>query len=194
MKARVTVLYEDRRGPQKRFGPHELVVAMVADAIGKPAHEVSRIVEARPAKSNNKLRNWCRSEADRIAADCHPIVAVFDSDRVDRLEGLQGLSGNDVEKKVRTESATPDKIHPRLLERNLESVAEALRELAPRLVDEKSFERVLAKKSLMDRDLLFGRAASADEQLRNGIREKVPSLGRIADTIVSLFGLEPRDV
>lgn len=76
----------------------------------------------------------------------------------------------------------------------MESVAEALRELAPRLVDEKSFERVLAKKSLMDRDLLFGRAASADEQLRNGIREKVPSLGRIADTIVSLFGLEPRDV
>lgn len=55
MKARVTVLYEDRRGPQKRFGPHELVVAMVADATGQEQQQAAKLVSKRSRPDRGRL-------------------------------------------------------------------------------------------------------------------------------------------
>ncbi|MBI5487248.1 MAG: hypothetical protein HY905_07945 [Deltaproteobacteria bacterium] len=51
MTLRVTILYEDKRGPPPScgFGLHQLVIALAADSAGIPRHDMARDLKGIPA-------------------------------------------------------------------------------------------------------------------------------------------------
>lgn len=73
-----------------------------------------------------------------------------------------------------------------LLERNIETVVEAVRACAPAIAPEEVWQQAVERKNLNARDIVLKRAASPPERaLRDCILRRVPSLAYLIDKLVA---------
>jgi hypothetical protein len=170
----ITVLYEDALGAATRnFGPHQLVLACVADALGdgRDHWTLRSEVKAVPKKGAPKVRVALRDEPWWMAG---PLLAVFDGDRVRELYGLEASAcRSELLSMILAESRDDPTIV--LLERNMEDVTSACRRALGRPVP-------MAKPTPAERDAICHAAAAAAEPLvRSVILSAVPSLARLVE-------------
>ena len=184
---RITILYEDQRGPTRGFGLHALVKACVLDRIGRinrigRAGDDRRAIEEaladhRPMKGVEKVLAACRDDIEDIACDGRSVIAVFDDDAIRRCLKLPaGAPAARVEQHIRKGCKAPDALTIVLLQRNAESVLQAIRDCAPGL-DAARLDRAIRQKDLLARDAVFA-AVSRDAMrpTRDCILARVPSL------------------
>ena len=192
MKAKIVVLYEDKRVQAKGYGPHELVKACVLDVVDqddqgdRAALMANLSIEARPLKGSGNIYTSCRN-VSLIAPRGQPVVAVLDRDRVHDLLGLpKPISQQQVEKRLKDESDAPAQLHVCLLEENLESVIEAIKVCAPGQ-NADILARALDKEPNAQ-DVLLRRVAHAPTRaIRECILQRVPSLKAIVELLISLL-------
>ncbi len=183
---RVTILYEDQRGPRQGFGLHALVKACVFDAINGDRRwlDGEALKDTRPLKGAGNVLRTCREDIDLIAADGRAVVAVFDDDKIRELLALPPKATDArVEQEIRKGCRAPDRLRVALLKRNTESVLSAAGECDPS-IDPARLARAVKHKDLLERDALFQdlsreRARAA----RDCILKKVPSLKRLVDLL-----------
>jgi hypothetical protein len=196
----VTILYEDEAGDGalRDFGPHELLLALIADETGRRIDDLKREVDAHPAKGASKLLVKCAEEVgDNISSDCHPVVAIFD---VDRVRGLRhrhhlrdGIPKRSTDAGIAAilEALCPkrDKLRVVLLNRNVESILRAISEVWPddRSTHEPQYERAIRHKSRNDRDLILHRFAEAPgaRELRRTVMGRVSGLAALRDAVIA---------
>lgn len=78
----VTVLWEDARGGQvKGFGPHELLIACLADDLGSPRWRLEKLVASVPKKGKERVHEALVQDRQRLL-DRGPLFGVVDRDRV----------------------------------------------------------------------------------------------------------------
>lgn len=78
----VTVLWEDQRGVEARgFGPHDLLLACVADELGIDYKRLRDQVTSSPKKGVSKVRTELQRNFRRLA-NSGPVIAVVDRDKV----------------------------------------------------------------------------------------------------------------
>jgi hypothetical protein len=87
--SRVTILYEDRRGPAQGFGLHELVISTAHDIVAErgsamPRHVLAKRIIAIPKKSDTKVLTAIKDDATRIHGGRNAIVAWLDDDKLHR--------------------------------------------------------------------------------------------------------------
>jgi len=183
------VLYEDSRAPTNRFGPHEFVMACVADRfVGTPRHDLERIVACMPMNGAAKVIKAVRFGHQRLARSGESLIVVLDSDRIARHLGLEGgackarlraglISG------IESSAVTPQCV---FLERNTEDlvrIVAAVIDCAPGHIDE-----ACDRKNLNARDTILTRAAKVGAITgasdRSAILEKHPSTARLVRLIV----------
>lgn len=83
----VTVIWEDQRGgPQKGFGPHELICQCIADQRGCDKSRVSRVVKSVPCKGNGNVLRVLSQDGPKLQ-NSGPVLVVLDLDRAHELLG-----------------------------------------------------------------------------------------------------------
>src|SRR5215510_5861477 len=87
MTRRLVILYEDSRGPLKRFPLHDLVVKSAADLAAVPVHELFRRVTAMPKRGVNKVLDEV-ARCDRLLRGGARVLVWVDNDGIRRALGL----------------------------------------------------------------------------------------------------------
>ncbi len=175
----VTVLWEDQRGVEMRgFGPHDLLIACIADDLGIDRERLRDRVSSVPKKGVGNVRTALRKDIRRLA-NSGPVLAVIDRDKVINLwkhgrrpsDCMSGITA-----RFREDAAGDYDLI--FLVRNMETLVEAACQ-AMRL-DTRS-----RKPTPDQRDRLLGRAASRGEapQVRATIRRDCPSFDRIVTRV-----------
>ena len=188
------VLYEDQAVPTHQFGLHKLVKACAWDEIRSATerHVFESLVDHRSLKGNSKI---IKNATELLALEpgCH-LIAVFDSDRVREMLGLSAdAPDDDVIKAILVNcKASAERITVHLLNKNTESVIEAVRECARKLgnsLDPELLEQAL-RKDRAARDVLLNIVSRESElAMRDCIRSDMPSLRIIAESV--LFAVRP---
>lgn len=178
------VLYEDSRGAKGQFGPHEFFLGCVADATGLSIYSLKDQVRAYPVNGVSKLLGHLREldELDHLAPRGAPILAILDEDRASEHAPINGMSSTDAAAKLVADSSAPTRLKVVLLERNLESVVEALDQCGER---EKQLIAAALKKRLNERDTLFGKVGhdSGRKAIRDCVRQAMPCVEKIVDVM-----------
>jgi hypothetical protein len=191
---KVCVLYEDRRGPLKGFGLHELVKACVCDVLaGQPRQDITQALsDYRPLKGDTNLLKACRQDVDDIASDGRDVIAVFDNDQVRKLLKLPVKASDErVHQEIR-KGASSDRLHIILLKQNMESVIEAAHACDPS-IDKKRVDLAVKKKDPLERDAILARLTGPSFQsVRDCIRENLPSFSALIDLLRELLQRPPR--
>ncbi len=173
---RVTILYEDQRGQKNNFGLHRLIVACVFDEVDGERHRLEKLLEERPLKGNTKVLKTIREDIGGISHDGHPVVALFDNDKVRRLIGLEKDAADEeviealVAECPESQRSTLGIV---LLKENTETVIEQL-EQAGLNVGRDLIQRALGKE-MGARDIMLVRA-SRDRNVREKVLEMNESL------------------
>lgn len=206
MTVRVTVLYEDQAcdGAVPRFGPHEFLLALVADLTSAPIDALRREVEAHPAKGAAKLVAKCADEVgENIAADCHPVIALFDRDRIREARSRaclpQGIPARATDSRIirmlEGLCRHPGKLRVALLDRNVETLLKAVRDLwkDDSSVRADQYDAAIRHKSRNDRDVILGRLArsAGAAQIREKVMNRVPGLQNLRDVLIAALQLPP---
>lgn len=167
----ITVLYEDQlaAGPTN-YGPHVLVLACAADALGGDRWSLRQRVDGIPKKGDAKLRREIAENAGRLVRQ-GPLLVLFDSDRIRRCYDLDSAAcRRSVLDKIAREAGVP--LRAVLLEQNMEDVIAACCQALHRPVPAK-------KPTPAERDAVLHAAAAADRRVRDEILEAVPSFARL---------------
>lgn len=181
-RAGATVLYEDRAAPgnPKEFGPHNLVLALVADALSRDFYSRAfrESVTGLPMKSNGKVWKACRENLSLLTRTGRSVVAVIDADRVAEMLGPpRPACRRAVLERLRAPCPDSQLLHFVLLEQNLETVLRAI--TGDDWVD----------KDVLQRDRLLNRVAYEwTRQQRKTLRAR-PELGslcRLVDLLARL--------
>jgi len=167
---RVTILYEDQRGPSKGFGLHRFGVACVFDEVDGERHKVEKLLEDfRPLKGNSKLLRAVQEDIGGISFDGRPVVAVFDDDKARKLLQIpMEATDEEVVEELRSRCPREDVIAIILLKRNIETVIKQIRQ-AGLSVGEDLLRRALDKE-LIARDAVF---SMASKDINRGVRRRV---------------------
>lgn len=184
-------LYEDS-GSRNDFGLHALVCACAGDHLANPrTYELTKKTESRPLRGDGNLRNACK-DLDRTARRGQPVVAIFDADRVHRLLKLApGAPLSDVIDAIKSESGSPPNLEVFVLERNLESVLDAIAQCHSSVnVGQLAEAR---RKRGNERDQILNAIANnpALRAVRDCIQERVPSLAAIVLAAARYLGPAP---
>ena len=173
---RIVILYEDTRGPTKDFGLHKLIEACIYDIVDGQRHLLVRALEGRQSNGDSKLLRVCRQDIGDISPKGHPVVAVFDNDRIRRLLGLARETEHTVViDKIKHGCAAPAQLFVFLLEENMESVVEAAGLCDPSISRAMLTEAL--RKNLAARDVVLKEVCRGDKQTaRDCVLGKVPSL------------------
>jgi hypothetical protein len=179
-----TVLYEDQGVPNRKFGPHEFVLACVFDRADGERYKLSGAFDGIPKKGNLQVRTALRDEFEILARDGRHVFALFDSDQVRRLIGIPGSSSLDeVRTQILSGHPDPTRAHVHFLDRNLESVLRGLEECRfshPRLHD-------ALDKDLNARDLVLLEASKdSHRETRRCVLDRLRGLLAMVDHLVSL--------
>jgi hypothetical protein len=78
----IPIFYEDDRGGVKEFGPHELLVACIADTCGQDWWAIRARFEPIPKKGDANLLKACRDDVPDMPDSL--IFALFDADKLHR--------------------------------------------------------------------------------------------------------------
>jgi len=180
MRYLATILYEDHPRETKEFGPHNLVLACVADRTHQTIWQIKRLFDGRPMGGDSKVVKES-SRVDIIAPDCHPVVMLLDDDKIRRHLGLaSGAASDDVAAAIRANCSEPDKLHIFLLTRNVDDLVQ----VAARSTDWKGE----IKKKPVVRDRILNKAAyNVNAAQRALIQEEVPGLADLVEFLVSLI-------
>jgi len=188
MSVLVSVLYEDQRGENRRFGLHELLVKLVADVLGRQSWDVSKEIDCVPKKGDSKLLSAARLDLVDIAADCHPVVAVFDSDRIRGRLGLDaGATEEEVRRKLNEGCVEPEKLSVILVVRNMESILQIIGQVW-RGCPKGDLRRATTKKDRSARDILLRKFAWNGTAVEHeSLLDEVPALRELRDLAVSIL-------
>lgn len=186
----VTILYEDSVGAHlKEFGPHNLVVQCVADKLGGDVWRLHRQLIPEPKNGVNKLLDALRKDMNKLARGDSRVFALIDADDVrERLQLPQTACRTLVVAQIKR-CPSADRLDVVLLEKNLESLLVALRELQPTLATAEDWNRALAHKKHNERDLILNRIAKnpAHGALRVELLRTVPSFDRLVTRVAKLL-------
>lgn len=177
----ITVLYEDSAadGLVKDYGPHVLVCRCVGDRLNKELWELHQI-EGVPKKGATKLRNECRRMPPQVGRDGRRVVAVYDSDRIHNDVKLPATACmTQVKEILQAECAFRDRLIVVFLERNIETVVEAVCRCTP--VEEDLRRRAVDRKDRNARDIVLKKASTAE--IRSCVLRAVPSLSYLVDKL-----------
>ena len=187
-RPKVTILYEDARGPRTEFGLHRLVLAAVrdSDAITALPHEVASALEHRCQKGIDQVLRTCREDLTYLACDGRKVAVVVDEDVIrDKLKLPPGTALQAVKENILTRC--PEQVRPQVavfvLSRNTESVLKAaqtcVQEHRAETPSAEQFERALRKDLLARDQVLSGVAKETHVKVRRCIEVKVPALGEL---------------
>jgi len=187
-RPKVTILYEDARGPRTEFGLHRLVLAAVrdSDAITALPHEVASALEHRCQKGIDQVLRTCREDLTYLACDGRKVAVVVDEDVIrDKLKLPPGTALQAVKENILTRC--PEQVRPQVavfvLSRNTESVLKAaqtcVQEHRADTPSAEQFERALRKDPLARDQVLSGVAKETHVKVRRCIEKKVPALGEL---------------
>jgi hypothetical protein len=179
------VAYEDKRGPQKRFGLHELLLACLLDLGIKNARDR---VDGQPKKGSTKLIGFLTEPrlVDRLSGDA--IVVLFDSDRLP-VEALGLPKTCTREEFVRTLKAkcSMRDLQVFFLDRNLEDVLRTARDCEKSNEKADQYRRAIERKALNERDIILIRIAN-DPLLRRCVYAEMKSLRSFVEGVAALLG------
>lgn len=193
MSAGIWILYEDQRDDDvKGFGPHQLVVACVADALGCEPWALKGLLRDKAMKSNSKMRLECQERLDRLVRDGSHVIAVYDADRacdVPTPKLAKSSCKQLVVQGLKQGCEPGERLRIVLLEQNIETVLAALRRLGPDLAENATFEVALRHKgSRAARDNILGKAAAPNRRpLRSSLQHEVPSIAYLVGKIVAIL-------
>lgn len=184
------VLYEDSRGGGGDFGPHELLASLAADERGVDVYAVLRATKAMPMKGVGNLLKAVK-DLDRLqsfAPSGAPILLVVDGDKIrDHLKLPPNAAAATVESVIRGRCNQPDRLRVALLEDNVESVIEAVRDCdQPPTLPREWIDDALAK-DINARDLILIKVARDPirRALRDCVRKRMSSLEPAIAFVVS---------
>lgn len=175
----VVVLYEDRLGRNvKQFGLHELLVSCVADRIGADRLNLGSSLRGLPLKSNTKVHAKCQRELDLLSRRGEIVIAVYDSDAAHRIADVPPESCRpDITNGLAEGCEPKDRLRVVLLDKNLETVVEKLKESGLRVSD-REIRQAVEEKNLATRDIVLNRAAYGDfKEIRQKLVAGMPSFG-----------------
>lgn len=183
MSAIAVILYEDRRGPQREFGLHNLVIACVADELGGDVFSLGLAskLDGRPMKGVNNLLKSCRQDVRRLGPRGQRVFALIDDDEIRTQLKHEGVPRSADEAvviqaiKAPGRCVAPEQLEVLLLKDNTETVIEAARDCGADV----SVERAL-QKDINARDRVFNHVAwSSARVIRDCIRRKVNAIERL---------------
>lgn len=186
------VLYEDSRGVGGDFGPHDLLAALVADERGTDVYSVLRVAKGIPMKGVGDLLKAIK-ELDRFrnfAPGGAPILIVVDNDKIRDHLKLPDAPSADVESAIRSRCDQPDRLEIALLEDNVESLIQAVRDCdQPPTLGREQIDAALAK-DINARDLVLTKVARdpGRRALRDCVRKRMPSLEAAIAFVFSSLG------
>jgi hypothetical protein len=171
---RITVLWEDERGEvAKGFGPHELLVACLADELEMPREQLHGRISSLPKKGRDKLREALKHELRRFAR-LGPVLAILDKDKVrDFWKGqappapacMSGMTS-------RIHEDVPGDYDIVFIERNVDTLVDVVCEATGHGIP-------LGKQRPDRRDQLLTRAVWAGPPVRQAVRAACPSFDRL---------------
>lgn len=190
MTSLAVILYEDRRGPEKEFGLHNLVVACVVDDAGGDRFAMRRKLDGRPMKGVQPLLRSCRRDIRRLSARGQPVFALIDEDAIReqlRHEGVEPDADDAaITRAIKAKCEQPDRLHVFLLRENTETVIDAAGRCDQGLRSEAILQKALLK-DLNARDAVLNRVAYApDRAVRDCIRQHVPAIRSMVSVLVAL--------
>ena len=156
----VYVYYEDSRATGGTFALHDLVLACVADILGRPSWELKRLVAGNPKRGSSKVIGACIQDGPRLSEQ--HVAVLLDGDQLDRALDLRPhyckRDAHDAFKKKVADA----RFELFVLDDNIETLIERLTELPgefPLMAD-------ALKKDLNARDSVFARAARLEPARR----------------------------
>jgi hypothetical protein len=177
---RIYILYEDQRGPTTQFGPHELLMSCVADALDVPRRDLRDRLRAIPLKGDSNLLANCHRRTAAIAPRGEPVVALFDDDKIRRLLKLPAsTSKQDVAMNVLTQSRAEWQLVVWLLQDNIDTLVEAAASC---------IGRPPGAKSPTARDRILLSIAWGPREQRDGLGRLVPSFACFVKGVSRLCG------
>ena len=186
----VRILYEDQFGPQNRFGLHRFLLRCACDDCeidDTRLYMADQCLDCIPKKGNSKLLATIRQELAHLSHGNVRVIAVFDNDKVRDLLALPADVSDESVVHAITDGQDHAALRVILLKENAESILQWADECGANF-DPADREAAVRRKELGARDALFGRiTASAKKTIRDCIREKMPSLGPLIDTIANIL-------
>lgn len=182
MSQRIAVLYEDQlaTAKPKNFGPHVLMLACLADRIGRDREQLTRHIEPLPRKGVDKLISTCAQPGfgDLYAR----VVAVCDDDRVREHLGLPVRAcKTQVRAALVSRCSWPERLHPVVLERNLETLVDAVCRALGRAPP-------TSKPRPPERDgILLHLAFQGTTAQRDELRHHMPSFGYLVERLARIL-------
>ena len=193
MSRKVVVLYEDQvGGVVTDYGPHVLVKQCVCDRLKLDPWSLKTIA-AVPRNGNGNVYKDCASQPPKIGRDGSFVVAVYDYDHVRDMKQLglpRAACKRDTREALLKACPWRERLVVVFLDRNIETIIEAICACDPTLATEDQRRRALVNKDLNARDIIL-RAASAPTParlaLRNCVFQRVPSLQYLVDKLVQIL-------
>ncbi len=183
----VTILYEDTvGGPIKDYGPHNFVVQSAGDQLGKNRWEMSHVT-AVPLNGNSNVREACKRERSRFERSGARVIAVYDSDQIGGLIKLaQPWCKLRIRSMLLEQCPWRANLTVVLLERNIETLLEAICSPDPSIVPEELKNKAIHHKKLDARDAILNRASQpAARGVRDAVRSIVPSFDYLIHKVVN---------
>lgn len=174
----ITIIWEDQRNVEADgFGPHELLLACVADRLGYKHGQLSKRVYARPAKGNSNVLKRLKTDGARLEK-AGPVFAVVDRDKIAdlwRSPGAKPLACmSELAKRFRQDAAGRYELV--FLIDNVESLIEASLGNFPE-------GGMLKKPKPAERDRILGKIAFGDRSQRELLLQRVPSFARLVERV-----------
>ncbi len=182
-----TVLYEDKMQPggDGSFPPHDFILAMVKDLVGREVWELRKIIEKNPRNGVNNLLKDAKHTSRRAGSGI--LCMLIDRDRIAEHLKLPGdVTNDEIVAKIRDNSDAPEKLFVFFLNPNLEGLLSAIEICQPTL-------RAPRVKDLNERDIYLKKAAySTSVNERNCVKSRQPSLAEMVD-LLAAHCLKPSD-
>ena len=195
-RPKVTVLYEDARGPRTEFGLHRLVLSAVLDreGVSVPHYELAQALEHRCQKGVDQVLRCCREDLTDIARDGRKVAVVVDEDVIrDKLRLPPSATLDEVAAKILAlcPESVCSQVSVHVLARNTESVLKAARDCVKehRLDSptDEQIEQALRKDPLARDQVLSGVAKDTHVKVRRCIETKLPGLGKLMTWLAGII-------
>lgn len=179
MKRVAVVLYEDSRAKDARsYGPHNFVLACVADEVGADRWELRDAIYGVAKRGAQRVLATAADDLGRWTASGETLFAVLDSDQPprqlpERVDCVPALV-----EAIREQYQLDPAVRLRLIERNTETIVEAAA---------KALGRSTPPKDPLQRDSVLMAAAAGDPRVRAEVRSGVPSLDRLVKRLVEVL-------
>ncbi len=185
MRPRATVLYEDQQpAGAPRYAPHDLVVAMVGDRLGRPTWELYGQLEGIPRKGVDKIIADI-SGATAQFAGAGRLCVLVDQDRIAEKLGLpRHVVPEQVVRSLKVLSDAPEKLEVFLLQPNMEGLLASIAACGGPAIPR--------RKDLNERDKVLNKVTYAlPISVRQCVEGKQPGLKDLAELLARLCAPTP---